>query len=129
LSADEGSELQSRPGSVLISTQSPLVLTVEGIAPILSAGTMSISVERRSTAIVTEKIEAYNFSSNAYDVVSTISVGPANSVINVPLAGPDDYIGPAGEVRVKLSYRPPGAVLIYPWNAFHDRLSWRMTPP
>jgi hypothetical protein len=128
LISSDDNKLVSRPGVVLSSTQAPISLVVEGIAPSSSASVLTAVVESSANqANIGESIDAYNFVTGTYDSMTfeePLSTTDFARVVEVP--NPSDHIGPGNLVRTRLKYKALGPVLTYPWQVQNDEVSWRV---
>lgn len=89
------------------------------------ASSVQFELEGRvNTTNVEIVVEAFNFDSGTYDQFSNENVGQIDSTISVEVSEPDNYIGPGNLMRYRVSYRPTGPTLIYPWAVGIDRVGW-----
>ena len=80
-----------------------------------------------NTPGLTGTLEAFNWNSNAYDVVE---VSPASfntdAVVTADLsAGISDYVQTgSGSVRSRIGWRQTGFTLLFPWEVRLDQMLW-----
>lgn len=119
-----------KPGVVLTSSQSPIVLKINFNVPDGSPTLLrSVIQSRAQFANTRQTIEVYNFSTNTYNVLNQ-QVLPTifpDTVITSTL-NPANHIGPGNEVRLKISYKAIGPMFGYPWRVFIDEATLRLTP-
>ena len=118
-----------RPGVVLSSSQSPIVLVLSGTAPGSAASSLSMIVEAHANqANIRQTVDSYNFSTSAYDTLNPAVLPLMDAIATLPISSPNNHIGPGNEVRTPLSYKAVGPILSYPWRVSIDEATWRYTP-
>jgi len=119
-----------RPGPVLVSSQRPLQIVLEGTLSNPTASQLQFVLESSaSVANINQQIEIFNFSLNQYDAVSdSRTLQTADQTVQVDILTPNQHIGAGNKVRVRVSAKANGAVLIYPWLTRLDRAIWLYTP-
>jgi len=118
-----------RPGVVISSSQSPIVLTLSGTAPGNTPSDLKMVVESKSNqANIRETIESFNFSTSSYDQINQTVLTLSDVVKTLTITNPAQHVGPGNEVRTKISYKAVGPILSYPWRISIDEATWRYTP-
>ena len=120
-----------RPGVVLSSGQSPIVLRASYALPAGAATILSTVLESRAQqANIGQTIEAFNFSTNAYVQLNqqTLPTTIPDTVTALAMSPPANFIGPGNEVRLKISYITTGPTLSYPWQVLIDEATLRFVP-
>ena len=115
-----------RPGIVLSSSQSPVILGLSGHDNGGVATSLQMVVESRANqANVRETIEAFNFSSGSYETLNQQVLTLSDVVKTLTIENPSQHIGPGNEVRARISYKAAGPILAYPWRVSIDEATWR----
>ena len=120
-----------RPGVVLSSSQSPIVLNASYTLPGGSASALGSVVESRAQqANIRQTIDAFNFSTSIYVQLNqqVLPTTTPDTVVTSTLNPPANFIGAGNEVRLKISYKAVGPILSYPWQVFIDEATLRFTP-
>ena len=118
-----------RPGVVLSSSQSPIVLTNSYTLPANNATALSSVIESHAQqANIRQTIEAFNFSTTTYDQQNQQVLPTTDTGVTSNLTSPSNYIGSGNEVRLKISYKAVGPILAYPWRIYIDEATLRFTP-
>ncbi len=120
-----------RPGIVLSSTQSPIVLNASYTLFASSARTLELVLESRALNFNEQQtIQVYNFSSGSYDLLNqqVLPTSAPDTVISSALTPPSNYIGVGNEVRLKFSYKAVGPTVSYPWRVVIDEATLRFVP-
>jgi hypothetical protein len=129
LGISDDAYLVMRPGVVLTSSQDPIALRVDGTVLGANPSELKIVVETKASAPSIRQItEVWNFNTNGWQVVDTnpaISNAGPDTVLNVTLTPPANYVGPANLVQMRLKFKAMGAILVYPWQARVDEATWR----
>jgi hypothetical protein len=121
-----------RPGVVFSNAVDPIALTLTGTAPGHTPSILKVVVESRSSSNGTRQvIEAYNYSTNAFDVIDTTTLpfgANPDLVKNLTLPTPANYVSSSNnEVKMRLRYRATTAVFSFPWKPSIDEATWRYT--
>jgi len=123
----DDSRLQLRPGVVLSTSQAPIRLTVEGTSPTSSPTSMSIRLEGQTSATLSRTIEAYNFNTGQWVVVNTANTTGGDTVVNLPVSNAAQFVQAGTQtVRMRVSYKPTGPVLSFPYTARLDVAIWNI---
>lgn len=118
-----------RPGIVFSTTQDPIALTVDGHASSNAASSLTVTVESKANqANIGEKIDAFNYTTNAFVQVNSRTLTTSDNAVTVNLTPASQYIDPNGNVRLKLRYKTVGPVFSYPWQVRIDQVKWTRTP-
>ncbi len=115
-----------RPGIVLSSSQSPIVLALSGTAPASTASALSMVVESHaSQANIRETIDVYNFVTSSYETICQSVLTTSDVSNNLSITNRSAHIGANNELRTRLSYKSIGPILSYPWRVSIDEATWR----
>ena len=124
----DDSRLRINPGFVLNSNEAPVWLVFDATVSDGSPNSLGLAVESQAnTPGLTGTLEAFNWNSNAYDVVE---VSPASfntdAVVTADLsAGISDYVQTgSGSVRSRIGWRQTGFTLLFPWEVRLDQMLW-----
>jgi hypothetical protein len=120
-----------RPGVVLTTAQSPIVLVVSFNLPSASSNMLASVVESRAQqGSIRQTIEALNFSSGTYLQLDqqTLPTTSPDTVVTSAISPTANFIGPGNEVRMRISYKTVGAILVFPWRVLVDEATLRYTP-
>lgn len=117
-----------RPGIVLSSTQSPIVLTVETTVASSAATELTFYLESGANQSgITQKVEMFNFTSGMYELVDTQTLSTSDTSISVvKTIGASDYIDSSTKrVRSRISCKQTAPIVSYPWLYRVDYAAWR----
>ena len=124
----DDSRLLFNPGFVLNSTEAPVWLIFDATVSGGSPSSLELAVESQAnTPGLTGTLEAFNWNSNAYDVVD---VSPASfntdAVVTADLStGVSNYVQTgSGAVRSRIGWRQTGFTLLFPWEVRLDQMVW-----
>ena len=120
-----------RPGIVLSSSQSPIVLNASYTHPAGSASALNSVVEARAQqSNIRQTIEAFNFSTSSYAQLNqqVLPTTTPDTVVTSAISPPANFIGAGNEVRLKISYKAVGPILSYPWRVYIDEATLRFVP-
>lgn len=123
--------LRLQPFIVLNQLEAPIQMVVNGTSPSLSPSELRFRLEAKlNINNVNQKIELFNFATNAFVEFDSTTVGTTETVREVSVTtNVGDYVRQSdGQVRARVSYKPLGLVLFYPWDAFIDQAIWRIRP-
>lgn len=118
--------LTFNPGFVINSSEAPVWLIFDSALP-SAPTTLAIQAEMNAgTPGIENTLEAFNWSTNAYDVVDVSPTSfNSDSVITADLsAGIANYVGPVNEVRARIGWRAGGFIINFPWEVRLDQLVW-----
>jgi hypothetical protein len=126
--------LEIRPGVVFSNALDPCAVAFTGTAPGNTPSLLEAVVEARSTAnFIRMNIQAWDYSlgTPAYvtvgAAVNPLPFGVAPDVVATRTLSAAQNIGPANEMKLKLSFKATAAVFSYPWKPRIDQCSWRYT--
>jgi glucose/arabinose dehydrogenase len=130
LATSDDESLIFRPGPVLSINEAPIQVILHGQAPEATAAVLRLVLETgASEANLTQKVEFYNFVSGQYDTVDTRQATRTDSSIALTVTDATKYLDPSDrKFRTRLSWKPSGPVLAYPWSARIDRAVWEYVP-
>jgi hypothetical protein len=129
LAANDEIKLVMRPGPVLTSAQRPIGATIEGIAPGSAPTSLSIVVDASGSAPgVNLLVETFVWGSTAFSTVGNVTLTTSDTTTSFLIPSPLSSIGPSNRLRMRLTARAGGPVLIYPWLLRIDEATWRYTP-
>ena len=117
------------PGFVLNSTEAPVWIEFDGLAPVLnkSIDYGVFVVSQASTPGLTLTVEEFNFATNAYELI-----GELDEAFNVDA---EHFVPASGHrtdfatVRCRLGWRQTGFTLQFPWEVRIDALAWKLDTP
>jgi hypothetical protein len=126
----DDSRVRFNPGFTLNSSEAPVWLIFDGTLPNDSPGSLEIVLESQAgTPGLTHTLEAWNWTSLAYDVVNIADASfNSDTVVTVDLSsGISDYARPSsGSVRTRVGWRKTGFTINYPWEVRVDQIVWRV---
>ncbi len=131
LNASDNVYFTLRPGIVLSNSQSPIVMNLIYIAPNQMLSSLRAIVESRAQQVgERQTVEAFNFGTSRYDLLSQSLIGndPPDNVFILPLSPPPVYIGPDDQVRMRISYKGVFPLMSYPWQIYIDGATLRYSP-
>jgi len=110
------------PGFTLNSTEAPAWLIFD--ANVGGSTNYDFRVESQAgTPGLTYTIEAFNFTTNGFDVIGTqMETFSTDSVESYTLTS--DHFDGNGDVRSRLGWRQTGFTLNFPWEARVDQVGW-----
>ncbi len=124
----DDSRIRFNPGFTINSSEAPVWLIFDGTLPSDSPGSLKIILESQAgTPGLTHTLEAWNWTSLAYDIVDVSEASfNADSVITVDLSSAiSDYAQPGtGSVRTRVGWRKTGFTINYPWEVRVDQMVW-----
>ena len=127
----DDSYLKFNPGFVINSAEAPVWLIFDGTLPSDSPASLEILMESTAgTPGLTHTLEAWNWTSAAYDVIDVSAASFNNDVVvTVNLSSQiSDYAqAGTGAVRTRLGWRKTGLVINFPWEVRLDQLVWTLT--
>ncbi len=124
----DDSRMLFNPGFVINSAEAPVWLIFDGTLPSDSPVSLEIVMESQAgTPGLTHTLEAWNWTSLAYDVVDVADASfNIDTIVTVDLSPTiSDYAQPeTGAVRTRVGWRKTGFTLNYPWEIRLDQLVW-----
>ncbi len=122
-----------RPGIVISSSQSPIVMVWTGHAPASTATTLTATVEARAQqANIRQTVEAFNYTTAVYEQLSqqVLPTTTPDTIVTTNITNPTQHIDAANgnQVRLRISYKAVGPILAYPWRIFMDQVIETYTP-
>jgi hypothetical protein len=123
--------LRIRPGITLVSSQSPIQFVTTMLSPRPQLASFKLFVESASTSTsVRQQIEAFNFSSNSYEVISTQPTTVSDNVLEVSIIiNPNRFVqSGSGLMRFRFSYKATGPVLSFPYTVRVDQIRSSVVP-
>jgi hypothetical protein len=117
----------ARPGVVLTTLQAPLIATATATLPSTLPTSLSIDIETAgSQGGLTQRIEVFNYDSGLYELADFGALSTTDTNINISITtnAPDYVDSGTGQVKVRMSYRQSGPVLVYPWTVRFDHIEW-----
>jgi len=108
------------PGFTINSEEAPVWLIFDGVLDSAS----SFQVESTAgTPGLTYTAEAFNWTTNTYDVIGTQAEGfNSEAVVEFPLVA--DHVDAGGEVRSRVGWRQTGFTINFPWVVSVDHILW-----
>ena len=109
------------PGFTINSTEAPVWLIFDGVAP----SATSFRVESNAgTPGLTYTVEAFNFNTNAFEVIGTQTESfNSDGMFDFNLV-PADHIDAAGNVQARVGWRQTGFTINFPWEVRVDQAGW-----
>ncbi len=124
----DDSRIRFNPGFTINSAEAPVWLIFNGTLPTDSPDSLKIFLESQAgTPGLTHTLEAWNWTSLAYDVVDVSEASfNIDSIVVADLSSAiSDYAQPAvGSVRTRVGWRKTGFTLNYPWEVRVDQMVW-----
>jgi len=130
LAADD-QRLVMRPGAVIVSSEAPAQLVMEATAPVDEPFRFVLRVESSATiANLVQTTAMWNYQTLSWVNVNTRQLSTADSTFDYfENTNAKSYVEPATrKMKIKVSYKPSGAVLVFPWNARLDQVRCTVTP-
>ena len=124
----DDSYLRFNPGLVLNTAEAPVWLIFDGVLPSDSPSALELVMESQAGTVgLTGTLEAFNWTTNAYDVVDVSATG-FNSDVTVTAdltSSLADYVqSGTGAVRSGTGWRKTGLTINFPWEIRLDQLVW-----
>jgi hypothetical protein len=124
----DDSYLKFNPGFVINSSEAPVWLIFDGSLPSDNPTSLGIVMESNvGTPGLTHTLEAWNWTSAAYDIVD-VSTASFNKDVAVTVdlsSGISNYAQPGtGVARTRVGWRKTGFTINYPWEVRLDQLVW-----
>jgi hypothetical protein len=121
-----------QPGITQNPDEPPVWLVLTGSSPIDEPSELSFTLENQvDTSGVVQKIEFFNFDTQAYEEVDS-RTAPYNNddvVVVVISNNPSRFVDSTTlEVKAQLTWKPDQIVLVYPWTVDIDQAIWRIVP-
>ena len=109
------------PGFVLNDTEAPVWLIFDGNG----AGATGFQVESNAgTPGLEYTVEAFNFGSNAFEVVGTQLESFNMDQVQQFAITPADHVDANGDVRSRVGWRQVGFIINFPWVVNVDQVFW-----
>ena len=132
LLASDDSWLIVAAGMVLMPSEAPVWLILEGTAPTATPSQLKFRLEAHAvnTGVFTQKIELYNYVTQSYELVDTRNATMTDTVAEVTLSGDLTRFIQPGTLKMKaqLTWRAGGPVGAFPWRIAADQSVWVVTP-
>lgn len=119
-----------KPGSVLVSTQRPVSVVLTGTLPFATPSALKIQFTSHSQLPnINEQVEMWRYSTSQWVTVRNATAAVTNDATYTltPPTAISQYIGPGNEVKMRYSYKPNSAVLVFPWQVRVNRAVWQLT--
>jgi hypothetical protein len=90
-------------------------------------GTSFNCVSRASVDGISQTVEIFDFDSKEFEpsVVTTLGLNFETITKNFAFAEANRFVSPAGEARVRLSFRAQGQEPLLPWSISIDQMEWK----
>lgn len=130
LTASDDQYLAVRPGPVLSAFESPVSVRLEGTSSTATPTRLRFNFEARaSESNLGQRVEMLNVVTGVYDTIDARAATTTDSSFTVTLANPSNYIDPVTrKVTARLSWKPTGPILSYPWLVRIDQATWDLLP-
>jgi 6-phosphogluconolactonase (cycloisomerase 2 family) len=124
--ASDDFRMEFNPGVVLVSSQSPVELTLTARSPFASPAELRFQIESQSSAAaVRQTVLFFDWDLQQYVEVDTRQTTLSDSVVDISRNDAARFIDDETQfVRAKIRYKAFGPVLIYPWEPRIDRTAW-----
>lgn len=118
-----------RPGIVFSTSEAPVQIQVDALAPAGTASELKFKLEARANqGNLSQGMYMFNFMTGVYDVMDVRAATTTDSTVEVTVSmNASNYIGPNRELRSRLNYRATGPVFSYPWLISVDQVQWTHT--
>lgn len=119
-------------GSVTVPRNAPpIVVSAEGLASTATATSLTFRAESHSPAGVTQKIELFNYQTNAYDTVDTRAILGTDSITEITITNnPSKYVNATNRhLKARVSIILSLAASRANFNASIDQMNWSVTHP
>ncbi len=123
--------LTLRPWIVLSAFEPPVRVVLEGTSLLGRdrAGSLRVLVESSvNTFGIRQFVEAFDFSRGEWVEIGAQLIPLGDTRLSFVLPDAPSYISEGGALRLRVSYRPDGPVLLYPWIVRLDEVSWLVLP-
>ena len=128
VSASDNQWLAYRPGIILSSFLPPISLVFTGQTFVEELESVTVKLESRATSGgVRQTIHAFDFGSGSFVLIDARNCTTTDTVSTVRLSDPERFVGPGGEVRIRVDYRLSAPVLSHPWQVYLDHVQWVIT--
>ena len=120
----DDSRLTFNPGFTIGDFESPVWLIFDGSLADIPAS-LSITTESNAgTPGITVTTEAFNFTSNSYDVVNVRNEIFNSDSVTTTTITPGNYVDTDGSIRTRLGWRRTGFTVNFPWEVRVDQVVW-----
>jgi hypothetical protein len=127
----DDSRLVTRQGPILSLAEAPINITFDATSFTATAGALKFTLEANvSTTNLQQKIELFNYTTNAFEVVDTRTSAATDSVatVNITTDASRFINATTKAMRARVSYKAIGPILSMPWQARIDQVMWTVTP-
>lgn len=126
LFSSDDARLVARAGFTAGLNEDQVQLIIEATSPVTTAGSITFKVESSvSTSGRVQRILLWDFTANQYVEVDSRGASLADSVAEVTVTtNASRFIAADGTVRAKVSIGPWANVVLQPWLARFDQVSW-----
>lgn len=118
-----------RPGVVLSTSQAPVRIIKEVVAPTTPGSLWIVSESSANSNSVDEIVQAWNWGANAWVTLAThtdlTNIDKARTVF---IPNPANYVNGQNHVRVRMAWRPSAATLVFPWQTRIDHIRVAFAP-
>lgn len=121
----------ARPGIVFSTSEAPLQLVLNSVAPISNPAQLRFHLESKANqGNIGQTIALFNYNTNAYEDLDFRNAQTSDDLVIVTvLSNSERFIEPGTRnMRAKVSYKAVGPVFSYPWTASIDMAKWVLTP-
>ena len=126
----DDSRLLFNPGFIINSTEAPVWLIFDADLSNDSPNSLELVLESQAgTPGLTGTLEAFNWISNAYEIVDASAESFNNdTVVTVDLSsGISNYVqASTGAIRSRIGWRQTGFIINFPWEVRLDQLVWNV---
>ena len=123
----DDSYLKFNPGITLSSTEPPVWILFDGIVGTGNPEKFSLRLEARANTVGLEQtIQAFNWSTSAFETVDASTATLQDSVFEVDVTGNlSSYVQPGtGAARMRTGWISVGPLSLFPWTICIDQIAW-----
>ena len=120
--------LLSQPGPVFSTQSWPIAIVFDAAATMDTPSSLDFEIESRCSAVsILQRIEFFNYVTNAYEEVDSRLATTSDSLITISItSNASRFVGPFSGLRARVSYNATGPVFAYPWSAGIDLIRWTL---
>jgi Tol biopolymer transport system component len=129
LAFSDNERMVLQPGVVFSTSEAPIQLILNATSPFTTSTIYQFEVEWHATSTnVQQTLDVWNFATSSYTTIAVTQAATSDFTQLVVASPSEEFIGPQGEIRARLSYRATGPVFSYPWQARIDRARFIISP-
>ena len=128
LDASDDNRFSINPGFTLNNTEPPAWIEVTGTSPEANPSQLEIRLESSgNTPNLEQRVEAFNYSTGSFELVDVRNATfNSDDSVDLQITGNlADFVNDAdGEMKMRVTWKPNGFVLLFPWTASVDQAVW-----